>query len=587
MDNAAGVKQAARRKLEQELGIPPEDVPLDSFTWITRVHYVGACEASLSESGAPQWGEHEVDWILMCAPKVMPRMAVNPNEVENTKAFTQAELRVWMASRQTRGEEVSPWFACMEASGLLYRWWDAVLARRLDTVIQRDIIHREHDLAALAMGLQPGALPMPTAFIACLEATKAAGATGPLRAVQCEPVHPNFSAASGASTARSAGPAAAASSELSTAARVAYVPGASAATPKQGAYGKVRVIKESTFSQLCRLDEVATAIAFKFGLLKGLSVGPLPASLGPDAAWCEDMLCKTSRSFALVIQQLPVALRQSIGIFYLVLRGLDTVEDDMEAFVGRQGVKLAQLRSFHTVLSDPTWRMDGVGEGDEASLLQNFGYVSRTWATLAPLDRAIIDDICSRMGEGMASWAGKDLRCGTANTKEYNLYCHYVAGLVGEGLTRLFVAGGYEASGPTGPAADLRLADDMGLFLQKTNIIRDYLEDLVDGRAFYVSEQRIVPALPSQAASPSLSPAARGHLVQVRPLPRVSAGHGGTHRARGAAGACRRVPQPHGGRRALPRALSAALHGDAAQSGRLPLLLHPAADGARDARQAR
>jgi len=35
---------------------------------------------------------------------------------------------------------------------------------------------------------------------------------------------------------------------------------------------------------------------------------------------------------------------------------------------------------------------------------------------------------------------------------------------------------------------NLKLADDMGLFLQKTNIIRDYLEDLVEGRAFWPRE---------------------------------------------------------------------------------------------------
>lgn len=32
----------------------------------------------------------------------------------------------------------------------------------------------------------------------------------------------------------------------------------------------------------------------------------------------------------------------------------------------------------------------------------------------------------------------------------------------------------------------------MGLFLQKTNIIRDYLEDYVDGRAFWPQEVRLV-----------------------------------------------------------------------------------------------
>lgn len=112
-----GVRNAARRKLEHELGIPPEDVPLESFTWITRVHYVGERCATIAhpavESAAsitrgtlsvthsllgcltlllimsdpcseanPFWGEHEIDWILMCKPKKMPRMKLNVNEVE-------------------------------------------------------------------------------------------------------------------------------------------------------------------------------------------------------------------------------------------------------------------------------------------------------------------------------------------------------------------------------------------------------------------------------------------------------------------------------------------------------------------------
>ena len=38
------------------------------------------------------------------------------------------------------------------------------------------------------------------------------------------------------------------------------------------------------------------------------------------------------------------------------------------------------------------------------------------------------------------------------------------------------------------PDMTLGLANSMGLFLQKTNIIRDYLEDYVDGRAFWPQE---------------------------------------------------------------------------------------------------
>jgi len=143
-----------------------------------------------------------------------------------------------------------------------------------------------------------------------------------------------------------------------------------------------------------------------------------------------------SRSFAMVIQQLPPHLRVSICVFYLVLRGLDTVEDDMEAFKGRNAEKLAHLHAFHTYLRNPSFNMDGVGEGDEKYLLQHFNYVNSIYLSLPAVDQDVIADICARMGAGMASYCGRDLREGTADLADYNLYCHYVAGLVGEGVCR-------------------------------------------------------------------------------------------------------------------------------------------------------
>jgi isopentenyl-diphosphate Delta-isomerase len=73
-EDALGVKNAARRKLEHELGIDPADVPVSVFTWVTRVHYFGA-------SADGPWGEHEIDWILLCKPPKLPRITKNPNEV--------------------------------------------------------------------------------------------------------------------------------------------------------------------------------------------------------------------------------------------------------------------------------------------------------------------------------------------------------------------------------------------------------------------------------------------------------------------------------------------------------------------------
>lgn len=56
----------------------------------------------------------------------------------------------------------------------------------------------------------------------------------------------------------------------------------------------------------------------------------------------------------------------------------------------------------------------------------------------------MISDITKRMGAGMAEFVSKDLGQGTTSTVDYDKYCHYVAGLVGDGLTRLFVATGIE-----------------------------------------------------------------------------------------------------------------------------------------------
>lgn len=50
-----GVRRAAQRKLDHELGIPPEQVPIDEFQYLTRIHYLAEC-------GDGVWGEHESEY---------------------------------------------------------------------------------------------------------------------------------------------------------------------------------------------------------------------------------------------------------------------------------------------------------------------------------------------------------------------------------------------------------------------------------------------------------------------------------------------------------------------------------------------
>lgn len=46
-----GVKRAAQRKLNHELGIKAEHVPIDKFHFLTRIHYKAPSDG--------KWGEHE------------------------------------------------------------------------------------------------------------------------------------------------------------------------------------------------------------------------------------------------------------------------------------------------------------------------------------------------------------------------------------------------------------------------------------------------------------------------------------------------------------------------------------------------
>ena len=87
--------------------------------------------------------------------------------------------------------------------------------------------------------------------------------------------------------------------------------------------------------------------------------------------------------------------------------------------------------------------------------------------------REVITDITRRMGEGMAEFIEKEV----VTIRDYDLYCHYVAGLVGIGLSQLFASSALESQAF---AKREDLSNCMGLFLQKTNIIRDYLEDIME-----------------------------------------------------------------------------------------------------------
>ncbi|KAL9636645.1 MAG: hypothetical protein Q9164_002699 [Protoblastenia rupestris] len=200
---------------------------------------------------------------------------------------------------------------------------------------------------------------------------------------------------------------------------------------------------------------------------------------------CFDFLDKTGRSFSSVVKELHPELLLPVCVFYLILRGLDTIEDDTSIPLE---TKEPRLRDFKDYLEQDGWTFTGNRpEEKDRRLLVQFDNVIAEFRNMKPVYQAIIKDITDKMGNGMADFARKAAfgDAGVNTVEEYDLYCWYVAGVVGEGLTRLLV----EARlGEATLINHFHLYKSMGLLLQKNNIIRDVREDHDDGRRFWPKE---------------------------------------------------------------------------------------------------
>ncbi|XP_075779350.1 squalene synthase [Pelodiscus sinensis] len=192
---------------------------------------------------------------------------------------------------------------------------------------------------------------------------------------------------------------------------------------------------------------------------------------------CYRHLNQTSRSFAPVIQALDGELRHAVCIFYLVLRALDTVEDDMTISLE---TKIPMLHNFHSYLYQPAWRYTESQEKYK-QVLEDFPTISLEFRNLAKVYRDVIVDVCQKMGAGMAEFLQKKVD----SLQDWDKYCHYVVGLASIGLSHLFCV--LELEDPV-IGENTELANSMGIFIEKTIIIRDYLEDQLAGREFWPRE---------------------------------------------------------------------------------------------------
>ena len=196
----------------------------------------------------------------------------------------------------------------------------------------------------------------------------------------------------------------------------------------------------------------------------------------------DHLLQGVSRTFALTIPQLPSELARPVANAYLLCRIVDTIEDEV-ALDPRQ--KRRYCHQFAHVVRgqrDPVLLRNELGPLLSRTTLpaehELIGVLPRVVAITHAFDSEQQDALAccvETMAAGMVEFQDRDLSAGVRTLAEMDRYCYYVAGVVGEMLTRLFCH--YSPEIARHREDMMRLAVSFGQGLQMTNILKDLWDD--------------------------------------------------------------------------------------------------------------
>ena len=205
----------------------------------------------------------------------------------------------------------------------------------------------------------------------------------------------------------------------------------------------------------------------------------------------DDLLEKTSRTFALSIPMLPEPTRRHVGIAYLLFRVADTFEDGL---LWPRAKRLAALDDLARLLETrggekaaaECWLADApVTHAGYLELLRETPSVMDAYWDLEAPARAVLRRDLLRTVSGMARFVRRGDSKGNlrlASLRELRDYCYVVAGIVGEMLTELFLL---ESESLAPFASRLRRRSRyFGEALQLVNILKDANSDATEGRVY-------------------------------------------------------------------------------------------------------
>jgi len=143
-ENAMGVKRAAVRKLEQELGISPSQVSEDDMTFMTKMRYASRMNA--------EWIEREIDHILVMTADV--ELNPNPNEVAEVMWVDHEALEAMLIEERQPENAVAPWFRSIAARIMTKDWWRHHADSTKLAELADDKIHDMGDISHMLPGAE-------------------------------------------------------------------------------------------------------------------------------------------------------------------------------------------------------------------------------------------------------------------------------------------------------------------------------------------------------------------------------------------------------------------------------------------------
>lgn len=253
-----------------------------------------------------------------------------------------------------------------------------------------------------------------------------------------------------------------------------------------------------------------------------------------DKAFLRRHLDGVSRTFALTIPQLPEALWPVVANAYLLCRIADTIEDD-PGFDTEATSEFSQrfIAILETAEYDPESSDHLVSATADKQRIDELTLALSEHLTQAsnPAEHVLISELpevianyrqynaeqrdalleCVRtMSQGMAEFQRGVSLQGLTNMQALDRYCYYVAGVVGECLTRLFCE--YSPAMAAHREQMMGLAVSFGQGLQMTNILKDVWDDHRRGVSWLPRQEFVKRGLTMEDLKPG---ACQAEFLQV------------------------------------------------------------------------